>query len=283
MSNKVSLNELISVLGQPEKRQGTYYYWQCPSCNDNSRDNLVFNEQVAIFMSHCCLGKGSKEVYAKIMQARKTTNQPVVIKRTQEEIVINHWANISRLNENTKAQNYFFKKRGISPQAQDDLQIGLTVDKRWSFPISNKDEMAGFEFRDSLLLSGKEKNITKELIQHNFLASIIHEEAKKLIVLEGFIDAYSFYEYLLKRGMQYDYHIMCVVNGCQDLPKLINTIKSYNYDEIIILFDNDERGRDAVAKASEVASFRFKRLLVPCDCCKDMNEFLLKHPKDNLF
>ena len=41
--NKLSLELLTTVLGEPEKQSGDEYLWQCPLCKDTGRDNLKFN------------------------------------------------------------------------------------------------------------------------------------------------------------------------------------------------------------------------------------------------
>ena len=39
----ISLELLIEYLGQPRKKQGDEYIWQCPLCQDRGKDNLKFN------------------------------------------------------------------------------------------------------------------------------------------------------------------------------------------------------------------------------------------------
>lgn len=41
--NKLTLDLIIEVLGEPEKQSGDEYFWQCPMCKDSGRDNLKFN------------------------------------------------------------------------------------------------------------------------------------------------------------------------------------------------------------------------------------------------
>ena len=46
--NKLTLDLIIEVLGEPEKQSGDEYFWQCPMCKDSGRDNLKFNSTKGI-------------------------------------------------------------------------------------------------------------------------------------------------------------------------------------------------------------------------------------------
>lgn len=46
--NKLTLELLTAVLGEPEKQSGEEYLWQCPLCKDTGRDNLKFNAEKGV-------------------------------------------------------------------------------------------------------------------------------------------------------------------------------------------------------------------------------------------
>lgn len=72
---------------------------------------------------------------------------------------------------------------------------------------------------------------------------------KKIVITEGEIDMLSYAEVTDSR-----YPVCSLPNGCQSAPKVLGNCREYleKFDEIILLFDNDEPGQAAAKKAAKV-------------------------------
>jgi hypothetical protein len=292
MGDVIQEYELIEVLGRPSREDTGYAYWQCGDCLDDGCDNLVFNKSEMCFKSWCCDNSFGRKVYAQIIENRKKnsenltpkSNTNIKIHRTHDQLMESFTNRQKRLFSNPRALDYIHKKRGLSAKTCLDCGIGLCENKNWSFPIWKKyrEELAGFEIRRADLQSGvKNKIISKEMIvPGNFLSEIMgrSEKCRYCIITEGFIDGMSFYEYCLQLKIESEYHILSLVCGCSGLHSLINTVRAKTYEKVLVIMDMDEKGQEAINKASNEAIYNFEKVDIPCGCCNDINEYILKHP-----
>jgi hypothetical protein len=291
------LNKLKDMYGEPSGRRGEHYLWQCPYCKDSGCDNLIYTPSknlVKCFKDT----EHSKKVYGELMKGEKTVVQSSrscgktykKLKATKSNSIINpefleyqSKCNTELMND-PKSLAYLEKKRGITPLTVARTGIGIDRAKRaWVFPIYNEFTLLGFEFRDAALTSGKDKKVWKKYTEGGItdcLAQINTRtpDTHTLVIIEGFIDGYLFWQF---QGMDAPlFHIMTPSNGVGTIHEHINEINPKNYSKICVFLDNDEAGREELAKIREIVKFDVEFLYLPCQCCKDFGEWYMRHKLD---
>lgn len=262
---KITYNEICSFLGKPLKNYGGHSFFQCPICMDSGKDNLVYTHSKELLT---CFADNSHshEIYKRISQNGNKEFDYKPIKKLEPkkiplEIDIEYITKCSiELSEDEKSKEFLKKHRGLYGAT---LGLGIGIDKknkRWVFPAIDFDfKLIGAEYRSSHFI------ITKD---------------KSLIIIEGFIDAYTLWQYLKEQGQHNDYEIATPINGVGTIPNLLDKIPVSKYKDIIFWLDNDEAGNNTLAQIKEKTKFNFKINRLTCQCCKDFNQWYLKHERN---
>lgn len=290
----ISYNEICSYLGEPLKTSGGHSYWQCPICMDNGKDNLVYTHSKELLT---CFADNSHshEIYKRIAQSGNKdfdykTVKKLEPKKTPLEIDLEYITKCElELIEDEQSKAFLKKHRGLYGET---LGLGIGIDKenkRWVFPAIDFDfKLIGAEYRTSYFIMTKDKrpqNCPKGLFKAKGTAAdlcLINQASRKdktLIIIEGFIDGYTLWQYLREQRQQDDYEIATPTNGVGTIPNLLDRIPVANYKDVIFWLDNDEAGNNALAQIKEKAKFNYKVNRLTCQCCKDFNEWYLKHER----
>ena len=181
------------------------------------------------------------------------------------------------LCNSTKWLNYLKQSRGINKNTAL-LKLGIdTTKKCWVIPVYDDTQrdykLIGFEYRG---LDFTNKKIWKEKGTYSCLSPINKKtcQTEIMIVLEGFWDAYCFYQYLTEKGQAQYYHIFTPSNGVGSVIGRMKTFNFTSYKKVILYLDSDEKGIKAMEKIKKC--FPFVETIV-MDCgCKDFNEHYIK-------
>lgn len=285
----VELKDIINILGQPTKKSGHQYYFQCPVCKsrgeDSSKDNLLFHDTKKILKCFAC-DEGSKEVLRLINlhKERKPHNtvsirdiKPKWYEVNKDNLLQYLFESSSELN--SIATSYLHNRCiesdvidwcGIGYDNQPNMvSIGPSITLPM-FSVNHDEQLVGFELRQL----GEKKIIKHTLDSPTCLCAVYGKiNAKNLIITEGFIDAYSLLELLKKRKDVDEYRIATGSHGCKSiLPSLLG-VNLDVYENCYLILDNDKAGDEATQSIlQDYPFFKDKRSLLKG--CKDINEYL---------
>lgn len=294
MNMNITYNEICSFLGEPLKSSGGHSFWQCPICMDRGKDNLVYTHSKELLT---CFADNSHshEIYKRIAQSGnkefyyKPVKRPVQ-KKTPLEIDLEYITKCEiELSKDEQSKTFLKKHRGLYGET---LGLGIGIDKqnkRWVFPAIGFDfKLIGAEYRTSYFIMTKDKRPkdcqrglfkAKGTVADLCLINQASSKDKSLIIIEGFIDGYTLWQYLKEQGQENDYEIATPTNGVGTIPNLLHKIPIENYKDIIFWLDNDKAGNDALTQIKEKAEFNYSINKPPCQCCKDFNQWYLKHER----
>lgn len=275
MLENIVLQDLINYLGEPTNNQGSEYKWRCPICNslggDTTGDNLCFNEKKQILK---CFAddQHSKDVLSEINKeilGKNKNNLKQNIKRWNDYL-LNSQDLLTKLE----------KTRGINKDTVKALNIGYRKDsKQFIFPAY---DMNGSLFGGELRKFVGEKEI-KKLTGTNSRLCLVNRGTDNLYILnEGFIDSSIMYQILSKSGENYSINLITPSNGVHTIPELIKKYDLTNID-LVVFLDNDNAGRNVSKQLESIINKPYIEIVLTCNCCKDMNDFYLNHPDDNIF
>lgn len=306
----LTLDNLIGYLGQPEKKISGEYVWQCPYCRDSHKDNLKYNEQKGLLMCFAnndharqiisCINKQSCNNYSKIK--KNLFDNPLEIspqlseKQYEDNLDYMLKCNVELL-KNEKALNHIKHKRGIKTLTVDACGIGIDKEKHtWVFPIfkysTNDVKIIGFEYRPPLLPNAikekrteAEKNAKKGItrkkgsISGMAMINCMTPKVEILTIVEGFLDGYALFQYLIEQEQFQYYQIVTPSNGIGSLLNQISEIDFKLYKEVYLYVDFDEKSRPVAEKILIKYPF-IKTVKLSCNC-KDFNEHYVKCIKGN--
>lgn len=302
MLQNITIDMLINYLGQPNKKIGNEYIWQCPYCRDTHKDNLKFNTQKGLLKcfaddNHARrilseINKQSGDSYPKNYQKpiQKPTGMPAELssKQLEENLTYMYQCNRELMN-NEKALNHILHKRGIDKNTVDFCGIGIDKNlHKWVIPIFKygKSEVIGFEYRPPLLPNAiKEKRTEAEQEakkgisrKKGSLSSMAEINCKTpkcelLAVVEGFLDGYALFQYLQEQNQAEFYHVVTPSNGISSLLKQIESINFNEYKKTYLYVDADDKSEPVINKITELYPFIE---IIKLPCCKDFNEHYIK-------
>lgn len=312
LDQEITLDALIAYLGQPTKRIGGEYVWQCPYCQDTHKDNLKYNERKG-FLKCFANDSHSTDILREVRKQLNANNQRTEIKPiksqpkplekeprpeerlTKEELTENFFYMLKSMEElqtTQRAQEELLQKRGINKDMANHLGIGIDLEKHcfvfpiFSYSTHTNTNVIGFEYRPSLLPNAiKEKRTKQEeeakkkiTRKKGSIAGLAMINAKthwnnNLAIVEGFLDGYALCQHLTEKGQIENYHIVTPSNGIGVLKNQIKRINFDDYIDIYLYVDNDEKSKPIV---EEILKEYPQIKPISLNCCKDFNEHYLK-------
>ena len=289
----LTLDLVIEHLGQPIRKNGSEYEWQCPICKDRGKDNLKFNSQKGVLYcfadeSHArtilsgimrnhkdLYSKDKKEYVNRIVEAEKYQENKITPEK--QKIFLNYMleCNASLLND-SKVLEFLRNRRGITQETVSNTGMGIDKVKRhWTIPTFRygTGELIGFEYRPpDLSKKGlcREKNTPTGLAEINCYTP----QTEILVIVEGYFDGYALLQHLTEINQIAQYHIVTPSNGVQGLLRQIKCIDFRKYKHFELFIDNDETSRPIANKIIEQYPM-FHNVELKCGC-KDFNEHYLK-------
>lgn len=291
--DNLEINKLIELLGD-YKKCGNEYLFQCPYCMDKSKNNFSYNTKKNFLWCFASNGEHSKkwlsEVYNKRFQSKPleaVNKQPrsprqlfnMSIEKIERNLSYTMFYNNTLLNS-PDYLDIILSKRGLTKKTIKDCYIGIsTKQKKFVFPsiryYTNNShlEIVNFEYRSlDLTKNGlyKQKGGLNGLMQINQYTRF----TENLIILGGYIDCYSFYQYLCCKNAEKSYHITTSSNGePMTLKYLIDNEYAFSkYKNHYLCLDNDYIGMKTTQKIIKQYPF-FKIINLP-QYVKDFNEFI---------
>lgn len=289
--NNLNLELLTAVLGEPEKKSGDEYLWQCPLCKDTGRDNLNFNAVKGIlwcFANESHAPQILKEILKKGRINLKPTNADYNSNDRYKHIFsiqkqIEFKIYMQECNEKLLTidilPSILLKKRGLNLSTARDVKLGVDMNKkRWVIPTfqystERANAILGFEYRP---FNFSKDGLTRSKGTPTGLAMInsYKPTMEVLAVIEGYFDGYALYQHLKEQKQIQYYHIVTPSNGIQSLLKHISQVDFSKYKRFCLYVDNDEEGNKVAEKIMAKYPI-FERVTITCGC-KDFNEHYMK-------
>lgn len=285
----LTLDMITNHLGEPVKRVGSEYFWQCPLCQDSGRDNLKYNDRKN-FLTCFASDWHGRRIYGDIFKQNgskypkhykkptKTIVEPVITKAQAQEFQNYMLACNDALLVDTKALDFLYNKRGLTYRTV--AATGLGVDrykKLWIIPTIKYNctacELMGFEFRP-LDLSKNGLHRTKDTPNGMAMINCWTPKTEVLCIIEGYFDGYALLQYLKEQEQSKYYHIATPSNGVQSLLKYMPQVDFGKYKKHYLYIDNDDTSSPKAVQILEKYPF-FELVTMPCGC-KDFNEHYLK-------
>lgn len=276
---------LIEHLGEPKRKVGNKYEWQCPVCKDSHMDNLKYDSDKNIFW--CFADRTHAPMILKEMFKSKGANPQTEIKEEYYNISedrLKRFADYAeKCNEallaNTEFIEGFKNIRGLLKETIKMVKLGHDCNlHHWVFPnfqYSTKDEQKIFSFEYRL---GKfsDKKIKREQHTRTGLAMInsYTSETEALVMVEGLMDGYALWQYLNEKEQSEYYHIVSPSNGVATALQQVSEIEFDKYRKFYLYLDNDEPGNKATTAILQQYPM-FEVMKTNCQC-KDFNEHYLK-------
>lgn len=289
----LTLDLIIEHLGQPIRKKGYEYEWQCPICRDTGKDNLKFNSSKGVLY---CFADDShaRSILSSIMKSHKDLSRADKQKRLNHSIEVNKseenritpeiqekflqymLACNTELLSDSKVLEFLRKKRGITKETVINTGMGIDkVRRHWTIPTFRygTSEIIGFEYRPPDL---SKKGLCREKGTPTGLAEIncYTQQTEILVIVEGYFDGYALLQYLTETNQAAQYHIVTPSNGVQGLLKQMKVIDFNKYKHFELCIDNDETSRPIAHKIIEQYPM-FHNVELRCGC-KDFNEHYLK-------
>lgn len=286
----ITVEQLTNVLGGPTKHVGHQYYFKCPACsasgNDTHGDNLLFNERKQLLKCFAC-DEGARQVLRLINQ-----QQPIQqVNRMTQHYNSKLWWQSNRDNlwqywalsydEMTNEARKWLNNCGIMDDTIQEWMIGfdsspsiVKIGPCVCFPmisINHDNQLVGFELRQI----NKEKVIRHTYDSPKCLCMISDSiTATKLVICEGFKDAYSFMQIVKQKEQQQDFTILTPSHGVNSIIDSLKDVNFTRYKKCFLLLDNDDAGSDVTNKIMQEYRF-FKDIRCLLKQYKDVNELWL--------
>ena len=288
----ITLEEVVSILGQPLRKRGDNYEWKCPACpnGDKSRDNLKFSETKHIIKCFACdFGQEVTAIIARRRFEKAQGNEddtpksyeferkaptisdvpepPKVKEIPQNELSVYYWSCHVALMQRRDILKKMWEKHTILPRTATECMIGYDPKKDMLvFPSTAigadptqarmiECEDNGAEYRE---YEG-EKKVRRISGYEPRICRVWNDFGGFTmcgILCEGYKDAYNLYQ-LLKmidpERLSYT-AIFTVQNGTNSINTngCLQKVNWKRFDEMGILMDNDTAGDHATEVAQDL-------------------------------
>lgn len=288
--SKLTLENVITYLGQPHKKCNHELIWQCPICKDRGKDNLKYNIDKNVL--YCFANSDHSKTILKeininngrfyIKDETSLINKPVEPANLTLEQTLKYEDYMYQCNEillrDKNLLKFLYDKRGITPNTVSMTKLGYDKRKQiWTIPTikysCNSNHVIGFEFRPHNL---SKIGLYRTKGSPSCLAMIndYYTGIDTLCVIEGYFDGYALLQYLSECKEDKYYHIVTPSNGVQSLMKFMPDINYNKYKKYYLFIDNDEVSNKIKSQIVEKYP-QFEKINMICDC-KDFNEHYLK-------
>jgi DNA primase len=180
---------------------------------------------------------------------------------------VNYWCKcVESLDANPKLRERFEKIRGISPETQKIMGLGIDLKKKeWIIPCISIEHMnelgyplcVGFERRMNTLVDNFTDTNCK--CKKSFgtpstmcAVSEYSHTMSEVIILEGFLDSFCYYDYLVSRGEQHKVWILTSSCGLGGLVEQIQRLDFSNFKSVSFMLDNDKAGLDKMQELEKL-------------------------------
>ena len=256
----------------------------CPSCG--SKDNLAIYDDDSYFcFSHCGYKSVSEEYKQEKEASKKPSNKRKEVQLTQEvktkeKEVISEERAIQVKEETSIKANTF---RGIDDKIYAMFGVRHAFDEGTGevaeqfYPCTQEGKLVGYKIREvpkNFRSIGRTGATTECFMQFKFKTG-----GKYLALTEGEIDSLSAYQmfkqYNESRGTDYEIAVVSATTGAQSAKQIANNYKFFDsFEQIIISYDNDKPGQDAIEKIVKVLPKGKVKIMQMKH--KDANEYLQK-------
>ena len=258
--------DYLQTKGYSFKSEGKERVCRCPFCDDTSAHCYV-NVEKQVFYCHKCSESGNiwklKRHFGDLVISKGTNDTRVKVKpQKDKEIKLKN-------NMNIEAYDFLTKERGLTKAIIDKFNLGLS-EGSIAFPYYKDGKLINIKYRS---IKGKEFRREKGCESGLFNVDSIDKQ-KDLLITEGEFDCMSAVQ------MGFDNSISVSVGAGSFIPEWCDFFDECT-GEILIAFDNDEKGEEGAEKISEkIGKHRCKRVKLPL---KDLNECLMAgFTKDDL-
>lgn len=283
----ITLEQIEYVLNEKGKKNGNRYNFQCPVCQDNHKDNLIFDTEKKILKCFSCFNnEGGKYVLNLINENFKKDFKPIEKKPKIE--IIHQWeinkekyaeymllTNDYLLN-NDELLNYLKQKRGFNKKTIEKVGIGFDhTENCFTIPIFSLkyDCITDFELR----LKSDKKQIRRVGGGCNTIAVIDYCLNEKVCyIVEGFMDGITLSQFLREHNKN-DFIIFSCSNGVNSLINSLSEINFSLFKDVKLILDNDKAGDETTKKIIEKYPFiKDCRDFLIKENVKDINEWYMK-------
>jgi len=285
--NPITLEEVVSILGQPLRQNGDNFEWKCPACpgGDKHGDNLKFSVSKGIIKCFAC-DYGS-EITGIIARRRFAAakgeempvyNQPVRSEQImppvppiekekaipEEELDAYYWNCHIALMKRKDILRHMFEKHTILPKTATECMIGYDENKDMLvFPS----KAVGKDPTEALALSTPNGAEYREYKGEKTVRRISGYDSKictvyasgftmHAIICEGYKDAYNLIQILkMTDPERLSYTAIFTVQNGTNSINANNCLQKSNwkrFDEVGLIMDNDAAGTKAIEVAQEM-------------------------------
>lgn len=288
------MEKYVAVFGQPTQVTTKNYVFPCPLCQQEGGDTKLDNLAVKITTGLITCFKSNehtrnlRENYKSLKPVKQNIQSKVIQIGFQEEKIKENMKYLKQCQKYlVEDYNNLIWHRGFKVSILKELGIGVDSTKQcWVFPIYHHptNKLIGFEYRDIQLLPRKEGGkVWREEGSFSCLAQITKKpvgvKIPPIIIVEGFIDAYSLYHYMKTYPNIIPYWILTPSCGVATIAKHIKEV--YQPCALSILLDSDKAGEEARLEIQKVSPVCYHNLRLPEEY-KDFGDYWIKQNKGGI-
>lgn len=223
--------------------------------------------------------KQEKEANKKPSKKRKEVQLTQEVKTKEKEVISEEKAAKIKEETSIRANNF----RGIDDKIYAMFGVRHSFDEETGevaeqyYPCTQEGSLTGYKIREvpkNFRSTGRTGATTECFMQFKFKTG-----GKYVVLCEGEIDALSAYQmfkqYNDSRGTDYEIAVVSATTGAQSSKQIANNYKFFDsFEQIIISYDNDKPGQDAIEQIVKVLPKGKVKIMQMKH--KDANEYLEK-------
>jgi twinkle protein len=181
-----------------------------------------------------------------------------------------------KIEEINKLLSRGFKERGITKVVSEffDVKVSYNEDGEIShhyYPYFNSNKtIAGYKVRKLPKTFWAVGNIKLLFGMNKFSAT-----GKRLVIVEGELDALSIAQAFMDHYKRI-YPVVSIPSASLVDTILDNREWIRSFDEVVLWFDNDKAGEEALNRALRIVGYDKAKVISPVDECKDASDVLIK-------
>jgi hypothetical protein len=254
-------------------------------------NNWDFNQAIEFLASEAGISKEPYSGYkpATIKQYEKIEKR---VEITENDIAVN-WSYLFKCVDNLEAFPALYDKfeqvRGINKQTQINMMIGIDIEKKeWIIPVfsiehlsgvSKSPSLVGFERRksDFTMFDFTDGRKSTKCLKSKGTPSVLSrineysDTMEEVIILEGFLDAYCYYNYLIDNNIEHTTWILSPSCGLSKIQSQVENLNISKFKKVKIMLDNDKEGLKAMGELN--AKFPDYQYIVLPEGIKDFSDY----------